>query len=40
MAVEKTEKVWLDGELIPWDEARFNCRLKSMFPHLRKGLLK
>ncbi len=22
MAVEKTEKIWMDGELIPWDEAR------------------
>jgi branched-chain amino acid aminotransferase len=22
VAIEKTEKVWLDGELIPWDEAR------------------
>ncbi len=22
MAVEKTEKIWMDGELVPWDEAR------------------
>jgi len=22
VAVEKTEKIWMDGELVPWDEAR------------------
>ena len=22
MAVERTEKIWLNGELIPWEEAR------------------
>jgi len=22
--VEKMEKIWMDGELIPWDEARIH----------------
>jgi len=22
MPFEKTEKIWMDGELVPWDEAR------------------
>ena len=24
MAVEKTEQIWLDGELIPWDDAQIH----------------
>src|SRR3954465_13688270 len=30
MPFEKTEKIWMDGELVPWDEARVHVRAHSL----------
>ena len=30
MPFEKTEKIWMDGELVPWDEARVHVLTHSL----------
>ncbi len=30
MPFEKTEKIWMDGELVPWDEARIHVLTHSL----------
>jgi branched-chain amino acid aminotransferase len=30
MPIEKTEKIWMDGELVPWDEARVHVLTHSL----------
>ena len=30
MPIEKTEKIWMDGELVPWDEARIHVLSHSL----------
>lgn len=30
MPIEKTEKIWMDGELVPWDEARVHVLAHSL----------
>jgi branched-chain amino acid aminotransferase len=30
MPIEKTEKIWMDGELVPWDEARIHVLTHSL----------
>jgi len=30
MPIEKTEKIWMDGELVPWDEARVHVLSHSL----------
>ena len=30
MPIEKTEKIWMDGELVPWDEANIHVLTHSL----------
>jgi branched-chain amino acid aminotransferase len=30
MPIEKTDKIWMDGELVPWDEARVHVLTHSL----------
>ena len=30
MPIEKTDKIWMDGELVPWDEAQIHVLTHSL----------